>query len=154
SAVNLETGWIDFPRPKTGVQRRCPLWPETVAALRKALAVRPEPKNPKAADLFFVTSHGACWAKDYSDSPVTKEMRKLLTSLGITGHRNFYVLRHTFRTIADKSKDQPSCDFIMGHESTHMSSTYREEIDDERLRAVSEYVRQWLFGKSVSAGTL
>src|SRR5205085_1194852 len=32
SAVNLETGWIDYPRPKTGIPRRCPLWPETVQA--------------------------------------------------------------------------------------------------------------------------
>ena len=23
SALNLETGWIDYPRPKTGVPRRC-----------------------------------------------------------------------------------------------------------------------------------
>src|SRR5262249_40375790 len=30
SAVDLETGWIDYPRPKTGIARRCPLWPETV----------------------------------------------------------------------------------------------------------------------------
>ncbi len=34
SAANLETGWIDFPRPKTGIGRRCPLWPETVDAIQ------------------------------------------------------------------------------------------------------------------------
>lgn len=31
SAVDLETGRIDFPRPKTEIPRRIPLWPETVA---------------------------------------------------------------------------------------------------------------------------
>lgn len=34
SAVDLDKGWIDFPRPKTGFRRRCPLWPETVKALQ------------------------------------------------------------------------------------------------------------------------
>jgi len=34
-AVDLESGWITFPRPKTGIDRRCPLWPETAQALRE-----------------------------------------------------------------------------------------------------------------------
>ncbi len=45
SAVNLDKGWVEFPRPKTGVSRRCPLWPETVAAIREAIAQRPEPAS-------------------------------------------------------------------------------------------------------------
>jgi hypothetical protein len=28
-AVDLDAGMIDFPRPKTGIARRCPLWPDT-----------------------------------------------------------------------------------------------------------------------------
>ena len=40
SALDLGAGWVDFPRPKTGVGRRCPLWPETAAAIRAALAER------------------------------------------------------------------------------------------------------------------
>ena len=38
--LDLDKGWLDFPRPKTGVERRCPLWPETVEALRAALEKR------------------------------------------------------------------------------------------------------------------
>src|SRR5262249_3130937 len=45
SAVNLDAGWIDYPRPKTGIPRRCALWPETVEAIRDALAARPAPKK-------------------------------------------------------------------------------------------------------------
>jgi hypothetical protein len=33
----------------------------------------------------------------------------------------------------------------MGHESPHMSSHYRERISDERLKAVTDHVRKWLF---------
>ncbi len=45
SALDLDGGWVNFPRPKTGIQRRCPLWPETVRALREALDTRPQPKT-------------------------------------------------------------------------------------------------------------
>ena len=34
SSLDLNTGWHDFARPKTGVERRCWLWPETVHALQ------------------------------------------------------------------------------------------------------------------------
>lgn len=57
-AVDLEAAWIDFPRPKTGIARRCPLWPETVQALRAALADRPQPKDQTHADLLFITKYG------------------------------------------------------------------------------------------------
>jgi hypothetical protein len=33
----------------------------------------------------------------------------------------------------------------MGHESPHMATVYRERISDERLKAVVETVRKWLF---------
>jgi integrase len=146
AALDLENGVIDFPRPKTGIPRRCPLWPETVAAIREAIAQRPEPKKAEHAALVFVTRYGGAWGKDTSDNPISKETRKLLDLLGINGHRNFYCLRHTFRTVADEAKDQPAADYIMGHEVAHMSSVYRETISDERLRAVTEHVRAWLFG--------
>src|SRR5262249_43819082 len=83
SAVDLETGWIDYPRPKPGIARRCPLWPETVAALKEAHAQRHEPKDPKHAGLFFITKYGDTWEKDTSDNPVSKETAKLLRKLKI-----------------------------------------------------------------------
>jgi integrase len=46
SAVDFDNAIIDFPRPKTGICRRCPLWPETVEALKESLACRPEAKDP------------------------------------------------------------------------------------------------------------
>jgi site-specific recombinase XerC len=147
SAVNLETGWIDYPRPKTGIERCCPLWSETVAALREVLVHRPKPKHEEDAGRFFLTRLGDDWAKVEYTSPLVLEFRKLLKRLGINGRKGlgFYTIRHVFRTIADGAKDQPAADYIMGHEVAHMSSVSREGIDDERLQAVAEHVRQWLF---------
>ena len=54
-ALDLDSGWVNYPRPKTAVERRCPLWPETVAALRTAMAVRPSAKDNAHAGLVFVT---------------------------------------------------------------------------------------------------
>jgi integrase len=149
TAVDLENGIIDFPRPKTGIPRRCILWPETVAAIKEALAHRPEPKKPEHAGLMFITKYGQPWAKLSTDNTLAKEMGKLLRDLHINGRQGlgFYTLRHTFRTVADEVKDQPACDFCMGHECPHMSSVYRETISDERLRAVTDHVRGWLFGQ-------
>ena len=45
AALDLDGSWVDYPRPKTGINRRCPLWPETVEALRVAFAKRPAPKT-------------------------------------------------------------------------------------------------------------
>jgi integrase len=146
SAVDLGAAMIDFPRPKTGIPRRVPLWPETAAAVREALANRPEPKKEEHAGLVFVTKYGQPWVKDSTDPTVSKEFAKLLRALCINGRKGlgFYTLRHTFRTVADEAKDQPAVDFIMGHEVPHMSSVYRETISDARLRAVVGHVRQWL----------
>jgi integrase len=152
SAVDLEAGMIDFPRPKTGIARRCPLWPETVAALRDALAKRPAPKDEADAGLVFITKFGLPWAKDTADQTLAKEFGKLLRHLGINGRKGlgFYTLRHVFRTVADESKDQPATDYIMGHEVAHMSSVYRETISDGRLKAVTDYVHGWLFAETGS----
>jgi integrase len=154
SAINLDRGIIDYPRPKTGIARRCILWPETVAALREVLAQRKEPKDPEDAGLVFVTKYGQSWARDDDPAAITKELAKLLRQLHINGRKglNFYALRHSFRTVADEAKDQPAADFIMGHEVPHMSAVYRETISDARLKAVADHVRAWLFaGGAVDA---
>ena len=151
SALNLERGWLDYPRPKTGVPRKAKLWPETLQAVRDSLARRPAPKDDSNGGLVFITKYGLPWAKDVPDSPVTKELAKLLHKLHINSRKGlgFYTLRHTFRTVADEvaSGDQPAIDYIMGHESPHMSTVYRERISDARLENVANKVREWLFGQ-------
>jgi integrase len=145
SALDLVRGWVNYPRPKTGIERRCPLWPETVTAIREAIARRLEPKDQAHTGLAFITTKGGSWHKKIEDNPISKEMRKLLNAVGINGHRNFYALRHTFESIGGEAKDQVAVDFIMGHARDDMASHYRERISDERLRSVTDHVRAWLF---------
>ena len=141
SAVDLSKGIIDHPRPKTEIDRRCPLWPETVAALRKVI-------RPNKHGLVFVTEWGNPWVNGSTDA-VGKEFTKVLKRLHINGRRSlgFYSLRHTFQTVADESLDFPAISLIMGHAPTGMAARYREGIDDKRLKAVTDHVRKFLFGK-------
>jgi integrase len=148
SALDLEAGWHNYARPKTGIQRRCPLWPETIAAIREALTHRPEPKSEAAAGLVFLTRYGISYAKETIDNPISYETAKLLRKLKINGRKGlgFYTFRHNFETIGGEVKDQVAVDYIMGHARDDMASHYRERISDERLRAVADYVRNWLLG--------
>lgn len=166
SAVDLESGWVNFPRVKTGIDRRFPLWPETIEALRAALAKRPTPKDEADAGIFFITKYGARWCRtifeqrpaaegeeptfrNYMENAIGKEFVKLLKEAGVEKKegRSFYTLRHVFETIAGGSKDQIAVDYVMGHADDSMAANYREEIDDARLSAVVEHVRKWLFAK-------
>jgi integrase len=152
-ALDLDAGWVNYPRPKTGIGRRCPLWPETVKALRAAVAERPAPRQDEAAGLVFVTTRGRSWLIKGIANPVSVTVRDLMKKAGIHHHGiGFYTLRHVFRTIADGSQDQVAVNHIMGHSDSSMAATYRERIDDSRLQAVAEHVRAWLFGKAPDGG--
>jgi integrase len=148
TALDLDGGWISYARPKTGIARRCPLWPETIAALREWLQERPAPKVEEHETLVFTTIRGASWGKEIADNPISKETRKLLDKLEINGHRNFYCLRHTFQTIGDDARDFLAVRHIMGHADSDISSAYRERVSDERLRAITNHVHSWLFDKT------
>jgi integrase len=153
--IDFKTGWLDYPRPKTAIERRVPLWPETLAAIREAIQARPIAKNPADDDLCFLTSHGMpiVWdeergEKHFNVNNVTTAFGKLMQKLKMnkTGH-NFYSLRRTFETIAGASKDQVAVDYIMGHADNSMAERYRQGIEDERLKATVDHVHAWLFPK-------
>jgi integrase len=149
SAIDLEGGWATFHRVKTEVDRRCPLWPETIEALNSAIAMRPQPNDPNDAECVFITPRGRRrWANGESATPIGVAIRRLTHRLGIARNGcNFYGLRRTFETIGGESLDQVAVDFIMGHSprSDDMAAIYRQRISDERLQAVADHVRQWLF---------
>jgi integrase len=147
TGLDLKGGWVTYHRPKTGISRRCPLWPETVQALLEALAGRPTPREPRAEGLVFTTKFGLAWAKAVKDNPVGKELKKVMRALGITGRRNFYCSRHSFATVAGEARDQVAVDYLMGHSRGDMASVYREKISDDRLRRVVNFVRDWLYAE-------
>jgi integrase len=151
AALDLEKGIIDYPRPKTGIERRCPLWPETIAAVRQAIAQRPEPQHEEAANLVFINSRGSQWTRSTEKSRIDNvsiQFKLMLRRVGLYRQGlGFYTLRHVFRTVADAARDAVACDIIMGHSDPSMGGHYRERVEDSRLRAVAEHVRQWLFGK-------
>jgi integrase len=141
SAVDLRTVWVDYPRPKTAVERRCPLWPDTVKGLREPINQRPNPRRQEDRGLVFLTKYGRLWAKQTSGNLIAKEMCKLLDDIELyRPGLGFYALRHTFETVAGECRDQVAVNFIMGHADHNMAGIYREQISDERLRDVVKWL--------------
>jgi hypothetical protein len=162
STLDLANGWCDFARPKTGVRRRAKLWPETVEALREAIARLPKPRDPADAGLTFLTRKGGRWSSvktHVSESgeitvcgndALAQRFTKLLDKLGLKrAGVGFYCLRRTFATVASGSLDPVCVNAVMGHIAgdDEMPSTYRQEISDARFENVSAFVRRWLFAE-------
>ncbi len=151
SKLDLDGGWHTYWRPKTQNPRRCPLWPETVKAIKAVLAVRPESGTVEAADYLFLTREGNCWTKADGWNAISTEFRKLLkaNSMYVRGVTGFYCLRRTFETVATDTRHQVAVDFIMGHcpPTDDMAAVYRQRVSDESLKLVSDFVRNWLIGR-------
>lgn len=166
SAIDFDGGWLNYPRPKTEIQRRIPLWPETIATLREAIDTRPAAKSPEDSGMAFLTVQGNRWVRIQPSksnpqqfvtiNTVAHRFGALLKKLGISGrHRlGFYTLRHTFETQGGESKDEVAVDAIMGHVDNSMAAVYREQISDDRLRSVTDHVHGWLFSDADNAATM
>jgi integrase len=125
---HLSGNWCDYPRRKTGINRRFMLWPETIKALGKR-------------------GTGRICTMPYSS--IGKFFTETLKATGLYRPRvGFYVLRHVFQTIGNRAKDAVAVHAVMGHVDDSMSANYTEEpVQDDRLVAVTDCVRKWLFAK-------
>jgi integrase len=145
---DLPGGWLNDRRAKTGIARRIPLWPETVSAVEASIEKRTKPKDDADTKFIFIGARGESYVGDHKGYRVTAEFSRLLRAAGIVD-RSFYDLRRTFQTVAEKSStDFPAISAIMGHapKSGDLAAVYRQGgIGDERLRAVADGVRGWLF---------
>lgn len=158
--LDLKSSWLDYPRGKTGIPRRVPLWAETVKALKEVIAARPTPKDEADEHVVFLTPRrngdirsggtrlvvvGDKSRTDY----VCREFGTLIRDLKINGRRGlgFYSLRHTFATVGKECKDRDAVKAIMGHADSDMLAAYDETgPSDDRLLVVTNHVRAWLFG--------
>jgi integrase len=163
SVLDLETGWIDYARGKTGVDRRVSLWPRTIRALRIVIANRPDEILAEWKDMVFVTRHfkrpyitdkrsknGKLLHKDQ----ISVQFRALCIAAGVRSYgRNFYSLRRTFRNIADECADQRAAALIMGHDVGDTGGIYVHRISDHRLTSIVRFVERSLFSGTSAAGT-
>jgi integrase len=152
SAIDFKTGWIDYPRLKTGEERRILLWKETLDAIHDAIFARPRPRNPEDEDLVFLTNQGRRWVRFSNGEKRTwrddlgRSFSDLLFRLNMKRDGlNFYALRHGFETVSSACLDQVAVNSCMGHVDSTMSGVYRESISDERLKNVTDVVHDWLW---------
>ena len=166
NCIDLEHGWIDYPRPKTGVRRRCPLWPETIKAITAVINSAEKAqkrRSPGVARLLFVTRKGYSFVRSdpkvsASGQPYVVEHDAIATTLKRIMARKsialpgvgFYGLRRSFETIGSETGNQVAVDHIMGHvpASSDMGAVDRPHGAESALRQVTEHVHDWLFGKA------
>jgi integrase len=152
--LDRRPGWVELPRRKTGLPRRCPLWPETVAALAAVRATRHRPAAGVPADRVFLSAGGRELVRDTGgpgrpgrqSDLLGPAWQRLCGRLGVELPKGsgLYVLRRIFRTVADEVRDDRAVAVIMGHARSDMAASYIERIEDDRLERVTANVRSWL----------
>lgn len=147
----IKGDYLEWPRAKTCTFRRVKLWTETKAAIDAAIKA-----GPIDGDLVFYRSKN----RDFSDTQrngrhIGRLFETVLDAAKIEGH-SFRDLRYTFATIAEEAPnlDPPAIRLIMGHTDSNndMAARYRQRISNDRLCAVCDHVRQWLFGAATKKG--
>lgn len=109
--LDFEKGWVDYRRGKTGVKRRCPLWPETIDAVRDAIPLSKIPGNA------FSTSDGRPLVQGTHDRLAVRFKTLCEGANCYREDRGFYALRHVFSTEAVKHGSTIFVKRITGHTS-------------------------------------
>jgi integrase len=143
--LRKEPGWLNYPRHKTAMRRRIPLWPETMAAVEAAIAKRPQPRDDCDSRILFIDRRGNSYRDGRRGIRIWYHFSRTATRAGVD--RTFYDLRRTFQTIADRCLDFVSVTAVMGHAPNrqNMPARYRQTVDDDRLLLAVNTVRDWLY---------
>lgn len=163
--VNLDTGFVDWVRPKTEEICQFYLWPITAIALERYLQVRPKPKDPADDWRLFITTHGHPWVQEYvkdddgaigdvnPDDAIGKALDKLERRLGTKQRgRGFRAMRRTFSTAVNPLQDKDAIRRVMGHGLQGMDPHYVRKIEPWRLQAVTTYAGHVILGCVAAAG--
>lgn len=133
-------GWLTFPRPKTGIARRAKLWKETIKALEEWRKVSPE------SEYVCCGQSGQHLGESGGNTPIAHLFDDIVESASVTKDgRGFYAIRHTYRTIADETRDVVAVRVTMGHGDHGIDDHYREQVEDSRLETISAHVQRWMF---------
>ena len=143
SSSILTTVGLRLPAPRTPSAAAI-LWPETVEAVRVAVADRKQPNDPKYASRVFITKYG----QPFRPVPLASSSRSWPSKIGMTREAaDFYDLRRTCASIGIQSMTTTPCERSWGTSgAADMLGVYnRLQVSDERLRAVTDHIHDWLF---------
>jgi integrase len=157
--LDLENARIDYPRPKTAVERYLRLWRSTVQALRAV------PRRTDLGPLVFYTKYGRPWIHTLpngnQDDAISKEFKKLCRKAGVPSPKGdaFYALRRTTATVAAETGDAFAVKDILGHKDLKMATRYvqkvKRKITPNAHRAL-DYLENWFevgsAGEMIAAG--
>lgn len=132
--VDLDAGVIDWIRPKTEMLRKSPLWDETCEALELSRRYRKH-----VGDTFFQITNR---------NDIQRHFKAALTSSkAMRSGMSFKSLRKTFASVGREINDDAAVRVIMGHsDDTVLDAHYTAKFPLDRLRAVTDHVRNWVFG--------
>jgi integrase len=157
---HLDSQWLNYPRHKTGNDRKGYLWKRTRDALER---VR-ETKHAKLAiakdgedALVFITRKGLPYYREELIQEDGKAVGvQIHNAVSITFGRTakgpgmegvtFYRLRHTFKTLGKRAKDIDALNLCMGHRGESTEATYdHESIRPARIKRVALKVKHRLW---------
>ncbi|MEO1525948.1 MAG: site-specific integrase [Planctomycetota bacterium] len=143
--LDLETGWFSQMRQKTGILRMGKLWPETIDALQKVIALPRPPCEESLSDRVFLTRNGNEYCPEGSKrDAITKQFYWLTGECDLRRKGvGFYALRHVTQTIGDQTGDALAVKMLMGHADNSISATYREHFERDRVEKVCSHIREW-----------
>ena len=140
--VDLKNARINFPRPKSGVERNLPLWAITVQALMAINQINERVFNTKQGNSYVrvtqkISSDGV--QQSVFANAITKEFSKLLIKAKISVEKGtgFYTLRRTAATLAAQSGDPFAVQRLLGHADLKMASTYVQDVSEQTDRVIN-----------------
>jgi len=174
--MDMDTGKLTFPRPKTGVKRIGYLWKKTRRALSRVAGLK---HNQAAIDvsgsqaLVFVTRNGHSYYRDEekhqkivcgdvtilkltgvkTQNSISNTFYRMCRETEISGG-SFYRCRHTFRTLAAGARDREAVDLMMGHAAQGMARVYdHSQVNFVRIKRVAKKIHIGLWDIKSKEGT-